>query len=71
MNYSPEMEGTILRDFLVGLKCVNTLLLPAIEAEQPTFDLDLKEERHTCLIQILRQGRHSFDMGHAFCCKSV
>jgi hypothetical protein len=43
MNYNPEMEGTPVENFLLGLKWANLLLLQ-------TF----KVGRHTSLIQILR-----------------
>ena len=42
MNYNPEMEGTPVENFLLGLKWANLLLLQ-------TF----KVGRHTSLIQIL------------------
>jgi hypothetical protein len=41
MNYNPEMEGTPVRDFLLGLKWVHLLLLQTFEVGRHTFDLDL------------------------------
>jgi hypothetical protein len=43
MNYNPEMEDTTARDFLLGLKWMNPLLVG-------TFEVD----RHKALIWILR-----------------
>lgn len=42
MNYSPEMEGTPMRNFLLGLKWMNLRLV-----QIHIFDEVLEAERHT------------------------
>jgi hypothetical protein len=43
MNYNPEMEGTPVTDFLLGLKWMNPFLVQTFEVGE-----------HTPLIQILK-----------------
>jgi hypothetical protein len=47
MNSNPDMEGTSVREIMLGLKWVSSLLVQ-------TFDLDLEFRRHMLLTQILR-----------------
>ena len=59
MNYSPEIEGTHVRDFFwrggLGLKWVDPLLVQ-------TFEVG----RYTPLLQILR-WEDTFNLSHTFC----
>ena len=47
MNYNPEMEGTPVRDFLLGLKWVNPLLAQTFEIGIHTSGLDLEAGEDT------------------------
>jgi hypothetical protein len=50
MNYNPEMEGIPGKDFLLGLKWVDPLLIQTMEVGQHTVDPDLEARRHMPLI---------------------
>lgn len=67
MTYNPDMKGTPMRNFLLGLKLVSPLLVWSFEVgrhiplvqmlrlEATGFNLDLEMGRHKPLIQILSQ----------------
>jgi hypothetical protein len=62
MNYNLEVEGSSVRDFLLGLKWVNPFLVQTFEVGRHICDPELEEGRRVPLVQILRQGIYTFDL---------
>lgn len=59
VNVNPEMEGTPVRDFLLGVKWVTSLLV-----------LTFETGRHISLILTLR-WEDTLDLSHTFCWKPM